>query len=78
VLLLFLACVIYPGGWSADAVRTICRSDYYDSGDCSIQWAYILAIVAIFDGIVLAVLAFVLAFRTVKLLPWQGKSVLPI
>lgn len=73
VLFMFLACVIYPGGWDAEVVKEVCASDAYDSGNCSILWAYILAIIAIFDGIVLAALAFVLAFKHVKLLPWQSK-----
>lgn len=70
---MLLACIIFPSGWDADVVAGVCRSSDYDSGDCHIQWTYILAIIAIFDAIILAVLAFVLAYRHVKLLPWQGK-----
>lgn len=73
---MLLACIIYPSGWDAAAVRQLCNSDSYDSGNCYIQWTYYLAIVAIFDAIVLAVLAFILAVRYVRLLPWQGKTIL--
>lgn len=73
-IFMFLACVIYPGGWDAEVVRNLCGSSSYDSGNCYIQWTYYLAIVAIFDAIILAILAFVLAVRQVKLLPWQGKT----
>lgn len=70
---MFLACVIYPAGWDAPEVVSVCNSSAYDSNRCYILWAYILAIVAIFDAIVLAILAFVLAYKRVKLLPWQGE-----
>ncbi|KAF6021772.1 LHFPL3 [Bugula neritina] len=73
-LFMFLACVIYPGGWSADVVQQLCQSDSYVSGKCYIQWTYYLAIISIFDAIVLAILAFVLAYRQVKLLPWQSSD----
>jgi len=71
---MLLACIIYPSGWGADVVANTCGSESYDAGRCKIQWTYILAIVAIFDAIILAVLAFVLAFKHTKLLPWQEKA----
>ena len=70
---MFLACVIYPSGWDAKVVADVCNSSSYDAGDCKIKWTYILAIIAIFDAIILSILAFVLAFKHTKLLPWQGK-----
>ena len=71
---MFLACVIYPGGWDAEIVQRLCSSGSYDSGNCFLQWTYYLAIIAIFDAIVLAALAFVLAIKQVRLLPWQGNA----
>lgn len=68
---LILGCVIYPNGWDHHVVRRICgqNADKYRLDRCGIRWAYILAIVLIFDAIILAVLAFVLASKQAKLLP---------
>ena len=41
----------------------------YFVGDCGIRWAFILAIIGIFDAFILAILAFVLCTRQAKLLP---------
>ena len=61
---MFLGCVIYPGGWSdANVVYFCADSRGYVMGQCRIGWAYILAMVGIFDALLLAVLAFVIAFR---------------
>lgn len=39
------------------------------AGECGIRWAFILAIVGIFDAFILAILALVLSTRQAKLLP---------
>jgi hypothetical protein len=66
---MFLACVIFPAGWNQDEVITICgsKADEYKMGDCGIRWAYILAILGIFDAAVLAILAFFLAAKRAKI-----------
>lgn len=66
---MFLACVIYPAGWNHFEVTRICGSDAdeFRLGECSIRWAYILAILGIFDAAVLAVLAFFLAAKRAKI-----------
>ena len=66
---MFLACVIYPAGWNHFEVKTICGSeaDEFRLGECSIRWAYILAILGIFDAAVLAILAFFLAAKRAKI-----------
>ena len=68
---IFLGCVIYPNGWDSDAVRKICglTAGSYNPGVCELRWAYILAIVLIFDAAILAILAFVLAAKQARLLP---------
>ena len=68
-IFLFLACVIYPSGWDNDELQTICGPDSgkYRMGDCNIRWAYILAILGIFDAGILAVLAFFLASKRAKI-----------
>jgi hypothetical protein len=55
--------VIFPSGWDHMYVRRICGEDAgdYDIGKCEMRWAYILAIIGIFDILMLAILAFVLA-----------------
>lgn len=59
---MFLGCVIFPSGWDHVYVRRICGPDVrrYNIGKCEMRWAYILAIIGIFDILMLAVLAFVL------------------
>ena len=71
-----VACIIYPNGWDDVDVRRICGQDAtaYNMADCQIRWAYILAIVLIFDAVILATLAFVLAARQARELPSEEKS----
>jgi len=66
---MFLACVIYPSGWNQEEVQKICgsKANEYRMGECSIRWAYILAILGIFDAAVLAILAFFLAAKRAKI-----------
>lgn len=66
---MFLACVIYPSGWNQYEVRQICgeSSGEYRLGACNIRWAYILAILGIFDAAILSILAFFLAAKRAKL-----------
>lgn len=68
-IFLFLACVIYPSGWDNEELRKICgdNSGRYRMGDCNMRWAYILAILGIFDAAILAVLAFFLASKRAKI-----------
>lgn len=68
-IFLFLACVIYPSGWDNSELEKICGKDSgrYRTGDCNIRWAYILAILGIFDAAILAVLAFFLASKRAKI-----------
>ncbi|CAB1459029.1 unnamed protein product [Pleuronectes platessa] len=62
---LVLGCVIFPNGWDAEVIRDMCGEDTgrYTLGNCSVRWAYILAIVGILDALVLSFLAFVLGNR---------------
>ena len=68
-IFMFLACVIYPSGWDNQELMTICgpNSGRYRMGDCNMRWAYILAILGIFDAAILAVLAFFLASKRAKI-----------
>lgn len=45
------------------------RTDKYTLGNCTVRWAYILAIISIMDSLTLSFLAFVLGNRQDKLLP---------
>jgi LHFPL tetraspan subfamily member protein len=60
---MFLGCVIFPHGWDHMYVRRICGDDVwrYKIGQCEMRWAYILAIIGIFDIMIIAIMAFVLA-----------------
>ncbi|XP_045165539.1 LHFPL tetraspan subfamily member 3 protein-like isoform X2 [Mercenaria mercenaria] len=70
-LFMAVACIIYPNAFDDNDVRRICGQDAtaYNMDKCRIRWAYILAIVLIFDALILAVLAFVLAARQAKMFP---------
>lgn len=68
-IFMFIACVIFPAGWDHEEVQKVCgpNADAYDLGECDIRWAYILAILGIFDAAILAVLAFFLASKRAKI-----------
>lgn len=70
-LCMFLGCVVFPAGWDHPEVQRMCgtEADRYHIGLCGIRWAYILAIIGIFDAFILAILAFVLATRQAKWMP---------
>lgn len=72
----FLGCVIYPNGWDSNTVKNVCglEADKYQIGTCGLRWAYILAIILIFDAAILAILAFVLAAKQARLLPEVYKA----
>ncbi|KAM4643747.1 LHFPL tetraspan subfamily member 4 protein, partial [Discoglossus pictus] len=62
---LVLACMIFPDGWDAETIRDMCgdKTGKYSLGDCSVRWAYILAIIGILNALILSFLAFVLGNR---------------
>uniref|UniRef100_A0A8C9VA30 LHFPL tetraspan subfamily member 5 n=2 Tax=Scleropages formosus TaxID=113540 RepID=A0A8C9VA30_SCLFO len=66
-----MGCMIYPDGWDSEEVKRMCgqRTDKYTLGNCTVRWAYILAIISILDALILSFLAFVLGNRQDKLLP---------
>ena len=65
---MMLGCIVYPAGWDHPEVKDVCgeEADKYSLGDCMLRWAYILAIIGVFDALVLAILAFVLSTRQAK------------
>ncbi|KAL4645841.1 hypothetical protein GN956_G9053 [Arapaima gigas] len=66
-----VGCMIYPDGWDSPEVKRMCgeRTDKYTLGNCTVRWAYILAIISILDALILSFLAFVLGNRQDNLLP---------
>ncbi|KAM4665070.1 LHFPL tetraspan subfamily member 3 protein-like isoform 2-T2 [Discoglossus pictus] len=66
-----LGCLLFPDGWDSPAIRPLCgyRSDRYELGSCSVHWAFVLAIIGIFDALVLSVLGFTLGKRQDALYP---------
>ncbi|XP_075920994.1 uncharacterized protein LOC116949275 isoform X1 [Petromyzon marinus] len=73
---LVLGCLVFPDGWDAAEVRALCgeHASKYTLGECSVRWAYILAIIAILDAMILAFLAFVLGNRGNAALPPDLRS----
>ncbi|CAL8277481.1 unnamed protein product [Boreogadus saida] len=67
--LLVGGCLIYPDGWDAPEVKRMCglMTDKYTLGNCTVRWAYILAIISILDALMLSLLAFTLGNRQDKL-----------
>lgn len=66
-----IGCMIYPDGWDSEEVKRMCgqRTDKYTLGNCTVRWAYILAIISIMDSLILSFLAFSLGSRQDNLLP---------
>lgn len=58
-LCLVLGCMIFPDGWDAETIRDMCgeKTGKYSLGDCSVRWAYILAIIGILNALILSFLA---------------------
>ena len=54
-MLLLVTLLVYPASWSHQDVRTVCgqQAGLYSLGDCEVRWAFILAIIATFDGFIL-------------------------
>jgi len=62
---LFIALIIYPSGFDNDKIRSVCGSnvnDYYID-TCQVRWAYILAIIAFLNILILAIFAFLLGIK---------------
>uniref|UniRef100_M3ZWR9 LHFPL tetraspan subfamily member 4b n=1 Tax=Xiphophorus maculatus TaxID=8083 RepID=M3ZWR9_XIPMA len=68
---LALACLLFPDSWESPEMRVLCGDSVgsFSPGNCSVHWAYILALLGILDYAILATLAFVLANRQDALLP---------
>ena len=62
---MFLGCVIFPSGWDNSEVQRICGKDAnkFQIGQCGVRRDFILAIIGVFDALVLSILAFVFASR---------------
>lgn len=75
-LCLVLGCMIFPDGWDAETIRDMCgeKTGKYSLGDCSVRWAYILAIIGILNALILSFLAFVLGNRQNDLLHEELKT----
>ncbi|KAM8799643.1 LHFPL tetraspan subfamily member 4 protein [Eudromia elegans] len=75
-LCLVLGCMIFPDGWDAETIRDMCgeKTGKYSLGDCSVRWAYILAIIGILNALILSFLAFVLGNRQNDLLHEELKA----
>ncbi|KAJ4923811.1 hypothetical protein JOQ06_028066 [Pogonophryne albipinna] len=72
-----LACLLFPDSWESPEMRALCGDSVgsFSPGNCSVHWAYILALLGILDSAILATLAFVLANRQDALLPPDSKDV---
>ncbi|XP_062396489.1 LHFPL tetraspan subfamily member 5b [Sardina pilchardus] len=78
--LMMAGCLIYPDGWDAPEVKRMCgeRTDKYTLGNCTVRWAYILAIISILDALLLSLLAFTLGNRQDNLLPDDFEVEIPV
>ncbi|KAL2091128.1 hypothetical protein ACEWY4_013391 [Coilia grayii] len=63
--------MVYPDGWGSPEVKRLCgeRTDSYTLGNCTIRWAFILAMISTMDSVILSFLAFTLGYRQDSLLP---------
>lgn len=62
---LLIAIIVYPAGFDNDTIRSVCGSNVNDFyiDTCQVRWAYILAIIAFFNVLILALLAFLLGLK---------------
>lgn len=69
-LSLLIGLLSFPAGWDNDEVRGVCgnHADDYKLGNCGIRWAFALAIIALFDVVILGCLAFTLAYKKMKMM----------
>uniref|UniRef100_G3TWY8 LHFPL tetraspan subfamily member 4 n=1 Tax=Loxodonta africana TaxID=9785 RepID=G3TWY8_LOXAF len=68
---------MFPQGWEELSWRSSCAATTHlsvDLGDCSVRWAYILAIIGILNALILSFLAFVLGNRQTDLLQEELKQ----
>ena len=65
---LLIALIVYPSGFDNDTIRTVCGPNVNDFNldTCQIRWAYILAIIAFFNILILATLGFFLGMKQPK------------
>ncbi|UJR09997.1 hypothetical protein I4U23_014221 [Adineta vaga] len=63
-----IALIIYPSGFDNETIRSVCGDHVndYNIDTCQVRWAYILAIVAFFNILILSILAFSLAMKQPK------------
>ncbi|XP_025416991.1 LHFPL tetraspan subfamily member 3 protein [Sipha flava] len=68
---LITSIVVFPFGWDSPNIQKTCgpNAKSYNLGDCSFRWAYLLAVIAGVDALILSALAFILATRHIKLQP---------
>ena len=54
-LSLLIGLLSFPAGWDNDEVRGVCgpEADDYKLGSCGVRWAFVLAIIALFDTFIL-------------------------
>ncbi|XP_018608309.1 LHFPL tetraspan subfamily member 3 protein [Scleropages formosus] len=73
---LALACVLFPDSWDCAEMRALCGEKVasFSPGNCSVHWAFVLAMLGVLDAGILATLAFVLGNRQDALLPQYGKE----
>merc|ERR1711892_272631 len=59
-LCLGIGILSFPAGWDNEEVRGVCgaEADDYKLGTCGIRWAFVLAVIALFDSFILGCLAF--------------------
>ncbi|CAF4320983.1 unnamed protein product, partial [Rotaria magnacalcarata] len=62
---LFIAIIIYPSGFDDETIRLVCGQNVNDFNidTCQMRWAYILAIIAFCNILILSMLAFLLGLK---------------
>ncbi|XP_067360907.1 LHFPL tetraspan subfamily member 3 protein isoform X1 [Channa argus] len=75
-LSLVFGCMIFPNGWDAEVIQDMCgeNTGKYTLGNCSVRWAYILALIGVLDALILSFLAFVLGNRQSDFLQEELKT----
>ncbi|XP_033098211.1 LHFPL tetraspan subfamily member 3 protein-like [Anneissia japonica] len=68
-IFVLIGIIIYPAGWDHSIIKSLCGGDSYSLGGCQLRWAFVLAILAVFDALILGIIAMLLASKHDKLHP---------
>ena len=73
---LLIALIIYPSGFDDNTIRLVCgqNANDYNIDTCQVRWGYILAIIAFFNVLILAILGYLLGIKQLDIDPTRRRQ----